>query len=276
MKPKLFSKIPWRALMGVWLIIVAGSWTADALKGEVLFGEWWHVFEKYPLIGMLLAASVFIGTSLWIWHNRWRFSLARSLSRQRCLPHSSLILLVSPQNPKFLEDPLAFPLQIRTGSSDIALKGERLDVDIEELNKVRWNWQQLLRAIVPHVSRLQRVHLIGSPAPTGSFDQLPLAKTFLERYLPGVTFDSVPTPIDFEDFNVLVERIHKILKEEKERGTEEKDIIIDVTGGFKTASIAAASVTLNSRVTFQYVQTVPPNDVYAYDVIYQPPMSLEG
>jgi hypothetical protein len=55
----------------------------------------------------------------------------------------------------------------------------------------------------------------------------------------------------------------------------ERDIIIDVTGGFKTTSIAGASITFNSQVTFQYVQTLPPNEVYAYDVVYQPPFSTD-
>ena len=36
------------------------------------------------------------------------------------------------------------------------------------------------------------------------------------------------------------------------------------------ASIAAASTTLNTRVTFQYVQTSPPREVHAYDVAYLP------
>jgi hypothetical protein len=50
---------------------------------------------------------------------------------------------------------------------------------------------------------------------------------------------------------------------------KEQDIIIDVTGGVKTASIAGASITFNTQVTFQYVQTFPPYEVYAYDVVYQ-------
>ena len=51
----------------------------------------------------------------------------------------------------------------------------------------------------------------------------------------------------------------------------ERDIMIDVTGGIKTASIAGASITFNSQVMFQYVQTQPPYEVYAYDVLTRLP-----
>ncbi len=48
---------------------------------------------------------------------------------------------------------------------------------------------------------------------------------------------------------------------------DEEDIIIDVTGGQKTTSIAGAVITLNSQVSFQYVQTNEPYKIMAYDVM---------
>jgi hypothetical protein len=61
---------------------------------------------------------------------------------------------------------------------------------------------------------------------------------------------------------------------EKE-GYDEDDIIIDVTGGFKTASIAGAMVTLNRHVCFQYVGTVPPFNCWVYNISYAPPARAE-
>ena len=42
----------------------------------------------------------------------------------------------------------------------------------------------------------------------------------------------------------------------KELGYSEKEIIIEVTGGQKTTSIAGAAATLNNQVIFQYVQNI--------------------
>ncbi len=86
--------------------------------------------------------------------------------------------------------------------------------------------------------------------------------------------------VDFEDFdaitNALEMALHRITLRSKNRnkiswfplleqyycriiGTPAsihyRDIIIDATGGQKTTSIAAASITMKSRVDFQYVQT---------------------
>lgn len=66
----------------------------------------------------------------------------------------------------------------------------------------------------------------------------------------------------------------KLREYEVEEKISEEDIIIDVTGGQKTTSIAGALVTLNSQVTFQYVQTNEPYNVVAYDVVIQSPVSI--
>lgn len=71
-----------------------------------------------------------------------------------------------------------------------------------------------------------------------------------------------------------MDAINAIIQIVKEEGAEENDIIIDVTGGQKTASIAASLATLHNKVTFQYVQTNPPYEVFAYDVISENHFSL--
>ena len=280
MKQSFLKKTPWLALIGAWVIIMTGSWAADGLKGDPLFAAWCPILAKYQWLVVPFVSGVFVAASILLYHHRQAFSLARSLSRHLCEPHQSLTLLVSPSQPPLSPTSPLFPLRlVANNGSSVELQGKSLEEDIKELDKelekIRWNWQQLLRAIVPHTSALQRLHLIGSPDPRGSFAQLDLCKAILEQYLPGVRILPVGEPIDFENFNTLVQCMRRIIKEEKQYGIKEQDIIIDVTGGFKMASIAGASITFSSQVTFQYVQTQPPNDVYAYDVIYQSPFALE-
>jgi len=273
---KVIKGTPWPAILVAWLIIMTGSWTADGLKGDVLFTLWAPALARYQWLAILVVFVVFVSASIWLYHHRQAFSLARSLSRHLCEPHSSLILLVSPSNIPLPDPASLFPLHFRLDNgTSIELQGASLTEDIQTLDTIRWNWQQVLRAVVPHSAKLQRLRLIGSPEPRGSFLQLDLCKAILERYLPGVTILPVDEPIDFENFNALVQCMRRIIKEEEQHGMKEQDIIIDVTGGFKTTSIAGASITFRSQVTFQYVQTQPPNDVYAYDVIYQSPFALE-
>jgi hypothetical protein len=61
--------------------------------------------------------------------------------------------------------------------------------------------------------------------------------------------------------------LRQVIEAAKNEHLADRDIMIDVTGGQKTASIAGASVTLNNDVVFQYVQTGgDPPEVFAYDL----------
>lgn len=276
MKQSLLNRVPWRALMAAWLVLITGGWAADGLKGEVLFEHWWPVLAQYQGFVTLGVVVLFIAASIWLYHQRQAFSLMRSLSRRLCEPHASLILLVSTPNLTPSSITSLFPLQLRSDRGfTVELHGKSLAEDIKVLDPIRWNWQQLLRALVPHATTLRRLHLIGSPGADGSFVHLELCQGLLQRYLPAVSIVKADEPIDFEDFNALVQYMRWIINQEKQHGMNERDIIIDVTGGIKTASIAGASITFNSQVTFQYVQTSPPNEVYAYDVVYQQPFASE-
>ena len=266
------TKIPWRALVPAWLVLISGGWAADGLKGEVLF-ENWPLFAAHPWLGALVAVLVFMATSIWLYANRQAFSLIRSLSRHLCEARESLILLVSPPNILPAQQDNLFPLELVQNDQTVQLAGDSLADDIKRLDALRWNWQQLFRAILPHAQggKLKRLHLIGSHGPHGSFGHLGLCQDILTKYLPDVNIVPFAQAVNFEDFNELVQCMRQIIADEQERGMHVEDIVIDVTGGFKTASIAGASITFNSKVTFQYVQTQPPFEVYAYDVVYQPP-----
>ena len=270
-------RIPWRALGAAWLVLITGNWAAQGLEGDPLFDKWHPALEAYQVPITVLIVALFIITSVWLYRNRQAFALARNLSRRLCEPHASVILLVSTPTPTIVPPsavPL-FPLRVTDKGQTVELQGQSLEKDIQTLNAIRWNWQQLLRAIAPHRRKLRRLRLIGSPGSGGSFNHLPLCKNILTHYLPEVKIIAIEEPTDFEDFNALVRCMKKIIDQEKDAGMKEQDIVIDVTGGIKTASIAGASITFNSSVTFQYVQTFPPNDVYAYDVMYQPLSSEE-
>ncbi len=263
-------------------VLVSGSWIADGVKGEVLFSDWSDFFANRAW-GLSMAFVVFLASSYGLYRRRHAFANIQSLSRHKCDPHKSLILIVSTPTPRTrLDDSrmLHFPDGTKIQLSDC------LDQDLDKLDKLlqekpsrRWNWQQQIRAIQPHIvdpeKQLLRLHLIGSTGDGGSLEHLDSCEKWLERYLPGVMITKDESGVDFNDFDAVVQHIQKIIDEQKKEGKgkvklTDKDIVIDVTGGTSMASIAAASTTLNTRVTFQYVQTNPPREVHAYDVAYLP------
>ena len=265
------------------LVLVGGSWIADGVKGEVLFSDWSDFFANRAW-GLLMAFGVFLASSYGLYRLRHAFTNIQSLSQHECDPHKSLILLVSTPDSKIRLDNDSRKL-LFSDETEIQLTDD-LGKDIDKLDKLlrekpsyKWNWQQQMRAIKPHIvdsrKQLLRLHLIGSTGDGGSLEHLDSCKKWLKGYLPGVNITKDKSGVDFNDFNAVVQHVQKIIDEQKKEGKgkeklTDKDIVIDVTGGTSMASIAAASTTLNTRVTFQYVQTSPPREVHAYDVAYLP------
>ena len=269
-----------KAFLFGWIFLIGIHWLALGLEGQHLFTEWHWGIKLFEHRGwtLLMVFLLVIGSSLMLYRHRRRFLPVRSLSRTASSsnPYSHLILIISPPlpEPSFPQDQL-FPPTIGT----VTLGAGSLDDDIESLKAVRWNWQQLLRALraLKDSSTLKYIYLIGSsssPDSKGSYDWLEPCKALIGNYFPETGVVKYEKPVDFENLRDLMDAINAIIQIAKEEGAQERDIIIDVTGGYKTASIAAALATLHNKVTFQYVQTNPPYEVFAYDVISENHFSL--
>lgn len=116
---------------------------------------------------------------------------------------------------------------------------------------------------------LRQVILIGSSGERSSHKDLSACAGFLQPYLPEVCqTTSFARPLDFTDFNDLVDALREIL--ESDLGSLPKNrVAIDVTGGTATASIAGAATTMNRECVFQYVNTNAPHNILAYDVVHE-------
>lgn len=271
-----------KAFLFGWIFLVSIHWLALGLEGRHLFSDWFKSDANYSrgLFWLFLGISfaLVIGSSVGLYLHRRRFLPVRNLSRTASSSnsYSHLILIISPPNlePVFPRGQL-FPPTIGT----VTLGGESLDNDIKSLEAIRWNWQQLLRALsaLKDSSTLKCIYLIGSsssPDSKGSYDWLDSCKALVGHYFPETEVVKYRKPVDFENLRDLMDTIHEIIQIAKKESAQEKDIIIDVTGGLKTASIGAALATLHNKVTFQYVQTYHPYTVFAYDVISENHFSL--
>jgi len=158
------------------------------------------------------------------------------------------------------------------GASWVSLADKTLEQLIAKKADVpQWKWQQTLRGANYHRNRLKKLVLVGSLGARGSGtkEQLDLACRFLSTWFPGKVqiYGSPSEPdgeydtrwqADFEDLSGLSNLLRNILRElnKDSAGFTDRDIVIDCTGGFKVASIAAAMVTLDHpKLMFQYVGT---------------------
>ncbi len=139
----------------------------------------------------------------------------------------------------------------------------------EDEKYIKWNWQQLLRAIAPYKGQpLRYVYLLTSRKKTdkngrttyGSDGRGGDCQRLLEHYLPSVEF-ILKEGLDFESFDELSDVLTgEILPDLRRKDRGHKSIppehtVIDVTGGQKVTSAVGVVVTLNDHYQFQYVQT---------------------
>ena len=268
---KIF-KLPFR----IWIAIIIAIATAIA------FEVGGNTFSQKPLVGIIffILASILFFI---LYHLRSAFLNIYLLYRHPCEPHKGLIMMVSTPSPPPQKSNSNWKVQ--NGTTEVTLSGD-LSKDIDSLEDaksksppLKWNWQQLLRALVPHKDKITHIYLLGSPDPNGSYKWLDSASEIIKCYMNNVEVIKYDKPVDFEDFDSLLESINLCINKLKEKKIKDKDIIIDITGGMKTASVAGAIATLNTRVTFQYVATNPDPKtgeymVWAYDVSIQSPVSI--
>jgi hypothetical protein len=280
---RALKTLPLRATLLAFSTIISGGLAVDALKGEVVFEGWFPALKDYKIYVTILILFLFGASLILLVYYRKDF-IIRTLAQTSCTSHNYLILSLTAPNTKIVDmpSPFKFPLTLSDKKGNTAtLNGTDLKGDINELNKLDyWNWQQVMRGIEPHAN-LKYVYIIGSKDSAkmqGSSRFLKEAELLINQYHPKASIQCLNTPVDFEDFDELVNALEEAIRFLKEHGAQEKDIIIDVTGGQKTASIAGAVVTLTRETTFQYVRTNPKyndvRDVLAYDVAaIQPPQA---
>lgn len=214
-------------------------------------------------------------------------------------PRPCLILLVSTENRSGTarltlqspspSDPAAKSTWLMDGNlflsesdlENLAPK-ERLFHAIEQASHVCgseapfWPWQQTLRAILPNLSILREVVLIGS-SHQGSAESLPMLQRFLQVLLGSdvvvrISPESPNSAPDFEDFDALKQRLDAEFEELTRRGRnsfQADQILIDITGGQKMASVVGACYSLTTELRIQYVATEgTPPAIHAYNLSY--------
>lgn len=260
------------------LVIVSSSWVADGLNGscilEPVLGDCVCSGHWQLMIRTAGAFIIFVLATFCLYSLAKSFVPVRHLAQVKVKPHAAMIMPISSLNPVPEENNGNWIVQDKKNEEKkVTLSGD-LAKDIEAFDSIemRWNGQQLLRALAVHRSRLHQVVLIGSEGDRGSFRTLSNVKNIIRFYLPDVLVEVHQEPVDFEDIEALQSVYERYINDFLAKGVSEKEIILDATGGQKTTSIAAALTTLRwKRVEFQYIQTGGNKEALAFNVVVESP-----
>ena len=255
-------------------IIMLEIWVADGIKGDELF-PWWpggtlkpgHPGFAWCVLGMLLLAIVFVV----LLYKRRRSFLPVTVQRigrpDHAEPRAVLALTISRPNWEWSADRLA---RDRDGSPDVRPLPASLDGALEAMAALGkheiFPWEQLLRAIRAHAPRLQSLILIGSSGAGGTAESVTMCRQMVGHYFP----DLHPGQIEQRaaDFNALDGLIYEYRQIVANQARRKGELVIDITGGTKVVSIAAAMVTLeHPEVEFQYVETEGEKRVRRFNVV---------
>ncbi len=253
------------------LILLLQSWIADGIKGDQLF-PWLPggalSAGDARFAGAMLAMALLSFACAGVLYARRRSFLPLAVQRigqpGRVAPHAVVVLALSRTPWRWAPDRLT-----RTGSADCPLPPTlpaalRCMAALPERD--RFAWEQLLRAIREHLPRLQRLILVGSSGAGGSADSFAECRHMITHYFPQLDASRIEArTASFDALDELLGVYRAIICDEAARKAE---IMIDVTGGTKVLSVAAAMVTLeHPEIEFQYVETDGDKRVRTFNVI---------
>lgn len=267
--------------LGAWLMTFTGTlvmaigsnWASDGITWES------GGLRLAPPITLLGIASFMAGAALVYRFGRQLLPITSLRQRNTPNPRKVLIIFLSEKRHyDLLRGPRGWQISsMRNGSPGEAPQVIDLPDRLEETTRLtapHWSWQQMLRAIEAH-PHVERIYLIGSQggsqgdSAASSCEHAALAGELIRTYRPSVSIDIRPRPgqgVDFEDMSALLDEIDSILDHAGQQGYEESDVMIDITGGQKTASIAGALATLHrSALEFQYVSTHAPYRIIRFN-----------
>jgi hypothetical protein len=249
------------------LVISSAGWFGDAVKGDCLFQR---KCTGLDWLGMIISLIIYTPLTLWTYKLGRDLLAIKVLGRSRELkPKKACIVFISTASPGIELSGATFT-NVESNKT-YTLTGD-LQNDIKNLGEVRTNFQQLLRAIQPHFCQLTQVSMIASEK--SEVLMQPYSR-LLKLYKPTVSITHITQ--DFENLDALLANIKQEVGKYKAIGLHEHDIMLDVTGGQKTASIAAAMATLhNDGLEFQYVSTQPPFDVWQFNAVSQNEKNVAG
>jgi hypothetical protein len=234
-------------IISVVTFTVSTSWLADSFPI--------HKLEDTNPISLLFAAILTLISV--VLFNRYKTALCSTsiINSQRFQPHDAVITLLSGQTTFTSTDPLLRPESLE----------EAIEKSETEGHVSKHVWRQALRALYKNPN-LKHLYVISSTQNSRHFNDY---KSLIQYYRPNLVVHHItPAGIDFESLKEVNDAISEAIKHAKSDNFDMVDIAIDITGGQKTASIAAANFTLEHKdLEFFYVATGDELKIISYNAI---------
>lgn len=250
------------AVIGAYLIAVAGGWLADG------FNEW------VPIIWVMGLVVTVVGVALLYFFGRRALPIQVLEEDTRLVPSKVLITPLSVLNLGDVVDRKDLSSDQSQGAGQARRILDELSAaqSLEELRHIccalieqypklaKANFLPVLLALLYHKDKLQE-WVILPPKPEKVPDNA--YHSSLVRLLEEVAERSgikveIRDAVDSGDYQALYQALEEARTALTEQGAlryGNEDLVIDVTGGQKIASIAGLSATLNNQMRIQYVIT---------------------
>ena len=273
----------WRAVLPVISFVLFGAWTADALKGATPFLDWLspearNLIPQPKLLVAVVLLVLFFCNTYWLYRARkvWRLPPRVLNEKTDADPRKVLVMGLS-LPPKSVKG-----FDLGSGTSVVLYKDAPGDLlPIHSLASAmadmrNHNWQQSLRAVNYHAkTTLELLIVVPSSGDDGSGHFTDQFKQWMAHYQKSGDWKpfeiEIAAAVNYEALNVLQIAYTSAIGLAGMKGFKESDVVIDVTAGQKTTSIAAAMVTLTSDADFQYVQTGKAPKIQTYSVLSEGP-----
>lgn len=248
---------------GIILFLVVLNLSTNAASSEIEKWGYW----KWAVPGLLLAVIVAVGVRIRQLRRRLRLKVEPRRSPQTC---RGLIVFLS----RAKEDALRAEQLVKTPE----LVGSVRDRAGRE--RFLQGWRMLWEALAHHLDRLEYLIVIASSGPTGTKNDFKTFRTFATLYCHQPRLEIVglhdleeakpefEAGVDFEEAEKLLRALDICYAKMARKGIPDYEIMLDVTGGQKTASVVAGAYAMdrNDR-RCQYVSTNT-YDVMEYNITY--------
>ena len=239
----------WYTVLYTALFILAGGWFPDGIADffKYLAGDRSLWCINYQLIVSSLIL-IFFGIQLAGIINTEKIEVKSALSE----PVKILGIFLSPL--VFFSGDSDYRKIIVEGNEKESLENVLFAHSLKREALDGTSWEMPLRAVDFHKSRLERLSLFTSSGNNGTSAVSELFIKFLNLLYPEIlVVEKVPGGLDFENIKEIFTAIEKFYVDAVNDGYKESDVLVDITGGKKTNSIAASIASLASGRKFQYI-----------------------
>jgi len=251
----------WLSVFYLCLFFVASAWFADGLTEYI---DYLLDGSGPAVLNYKLLISIFIIILFWlIVANITQTDNDKILvNNDQSLPVRRLVLFLS-NFQKYAGKELSVlksdGVTKESLENALAEKSFRFDLLLDT------SWEMPFLAIQHHISKLQHIVLVSSSGGKRSSLESGLFIQLVHSIYPNIRIEE--QTVDFENLEQIFDWINHVYEKSRQEGLKESDVLVDITGGQKTNSIAAAIATLAIGRQFEYI-TTGEKIVRSYDVGY--------